>query len=111
MKGKTFIILFLTLFISSCSIDWNDEKGKKIQEIEKRLEEIELSTYSAQNMLCGIMTSEFIENYETNMSYTELDIRINGNPILVELTYISEYWFCMAKTNFWLINMDARRFE
>jgi len=30
----------LTFVLSSCSIDWNDEKDKKITELENKVEEI-----------------------------------------------------------------------
>lgn len=41
MKGKIFIILFLTLFISSCSIDWNNEKDAKITELENQITKVQ----------------------------------------------------------------------
>lgn len=37
MKQLIFLLIPL-LFLSSCSIDWNDEKDKKISELEKQIQ-------------------------------------------------------------------------
>jgi hypothetical protein len=34
---KLLLILIPLLFLSSCTIDWNDEKDKKITELEKQV--------------------------------------------------------------------------
>lgn len=39
MKKLTLLLIPL-LFLSSCSIDWNDEKDKKIAELEKQVTEL-----------------------------------------------------------------------
>ena len=35
----TPILLIPLLFLSSCTIDWNDEKDKKITELEKQIQD------------------------------------------------------------------------
>ena len=38
MKSSLLAITLIgTLFLASCSVDWNDEKEKKIVELEKKL--------------------------------------------------------------------------
>jgi hypothetical protein len=39
MKLTPFLLIPL-LFLSSCTIDWNDEKDKKIAELEKQVQEL-----------------------------------------------------------------------
>ena len=39
MRSLTLLLIPL-LFLSSCSIDWNDEKDKKIVELEKQVTEL-----------------------------------------------------------------------
>lgn len=38
MKSITLLLIPL-LFLSSCTIDWNDEKDKKIAELEKQIQD------------------------------------------------------------------------
>jgi outer membrane lipoprotein-sorting protein len=38
MKKIFAILITLSLLLSSCSIDWNDEKDKKISELEKQIQ-------------------------------------------------------------------------
>lgn len=41
IKIKTLTLLLIPLlFLSSCSIDWNDEKDTKVIELEKQNQEI-----------------------------------------------------------------------
>lgn len=40
MKKIFVSLLFISLFLSSCSIDWNDEKDKKIAELERQVEDL-----------------------------------------------------------------------
>ena len=40
MKSLTLLLIPL-LFLSSCTIDWNDEKDKKITELEYKIQEKE----------------------------------------------------------------------
>ncbi len=40
MRKIIVLLIMLTFVLSSCSIDWNDEKDKKITELENKVEEI-----------------------------------------------------------------------
>lgn len=40
MKKIFASLLFVSLILSSCSIDWNDEKDKKIAELQKQVEDL-----------------------------------------------------------------------
>ena len=40
MKKIFPILLISALLLSSCSIDWNDEKDKKISELEKQINQL-----------------------------------------------------------------------
>jgi hypothetical protein len=35
---KLTLLLIPLIFLSSCTIDWNDEKNKKIAELEKQIQ-------------------------------------------------------------------------
>jgi outer membrane lipoprotein-sorting protein len=39
---KFTLLLIPLLFISSCAIDWNDEKVKKLEELEKKIETLQV---------------------------------------------------------------------
>lgn len=39
MKTLTLLLIPL-LFLTSCTIDWNDEKDKKIAELEKQVQDL-----------------------------------------------------------------------
>jgi hypothetical protein len=46
MKKLLPIFLIPLILLSSCSIDWNDEKDKKIAELEQKVQELEENTIS-----------------------------------------------------------------
>lgn len=43
MKKYIPLLLITSLLLSSCSIDWNDEKDKRIAELEEKIAEIKSS--------------------------------------------------------------------
>lgn len=87
MKKYIALGLLSSLLLTSCSVDWNDEKDKKIGELEKQ---VTSSTLSLQET-CSKKSEEFFNNYTskipvenwryTNHYNTKLDkcfILING---------------------------------
>jgi hypothetical protein len=40
---KLTLLLIPLILISSCTIDWNDEKDTKIAELEKQVQELKIS--------------------------------------------------------------------
>lgn len=84
MKSLTFLLIPL-LFLSSCSIDWNDEKDKEIARLEYELKqktdkyyemkeiihECNKDIYFAQSYAWG--TYEEMENTLNNLQGCEID--------------------------------------
>ena len=46
MSHITLLFIPLLFFMTSCTIDWNDEKDKKILELERRILEVNQATDS-----------------------------------------------------------------
>lgn len=56
MKSLTLLLIPL-LLLSSCSIDWNDEKDKKIVELERKI----FSSYTEKQIHCSERAQEYIK--------------------------------------------------
>lgn len=72
------LILVTMILLTSCSIDWNDEKDKKIGELEKQI--IELKNTSSDKMIlfekstkCGTLTPDIQRKIDSiNKEYANL---------------------------------------
>jgi septal ring factor EnvC (AmiA/AmiB activator) len=54
---KLFLILIPIIFLSSCSIDWNDEKDKKIEELESQIMKLREKNSQLEQILSGATSS------------------------------------------------------
>lgn len=55
MRSLTLLLIPI-LFLSSCSIDWNDEKDAKIAELEKQV----TSDYTEKQVNCSERAKNFL---------------------------------------------------
>jgi hypothetical protein len=65
MKSLTLIIIPLIL-LSSCSIDWDDEKDKEIAELEKQVTELKSSPHFFEKQKECITYKDAIEKVIQN---------------------------------------------
>lgn len=65
------LILIPLLFLTSCTIDWNDEKDKKITELEKQIQEIKNDDSFKRNQECAQLRNE-IEARIKSINYKNL---------------------------------------
>lgn len=64
MKHLIFLLIPL-LFLSSCSIDWNDEKDKRIGELEKQI----LNDIFKKKQECLKYKENLQEKYSNDLNY------------------------------------------
>lgn len=90
MKSLIFLLIPL-LFLSSCSIDWNDEKDKKIVELEKQIQD---DTFK-KNKDCS--------EYGTKI---ELQIKEDINNRLYLFKYIKEIFYSKTQNSCFIITEE-----
>ncbi len=69
MKISPYLLL-ITLILTSCSIDWKDEKSEKIIKLEKQIQE---DTFN-KKMNCSKYKMELAELYSNNKDYMFMSI-------------------------------------
>ncbi|MDD5197498.1 MAG: hypothetical protein PHN60_01420 [Candidatus Gracilibacteria bacterium] len=80
MKNIFIIALAFTLFLASCSIDWNDSTEQKITDLEKQITELKTSTSTGMMLFekrtrCGALTSDIEKRIDSlGKKYTDLGV-------------------------------------
>lgn len=90
MKKYLSLFITLSLFLSNCSVDRNDEKDKKINELEKQLQEVDKEKNNSSNSNLekkGMCFSKW-EEYKSKSENTQ--IKIFYSPVLD--TCIADLW-------------------
>lgn len=92
---KKLIFLFIPLlFLSSCSIDWNDEKDKKIAELERQIQE-NTAVKIKKDSMCKRLLPEIKKQMEV-----KIDTKETQSTIVVEDIFYSPYMNdCVFITN------------
>lgn len=78
MRKLSALLLVIVFLLTSCSIDWNNEKDKKIGELEKQVMELKNATSTGmvafeRNTRCGTLTPDIQARTDSmNKEYAHL---------------------------------------
>jgi hypothetical protein len=96
MKKITLILtIIISLLLTSCSIDWNDEKDKKISELEKQIQN---DTFEKNNQ-CIKYKEEInneIKKRNLEMTFKTSEYSQVHEENIIEIFYSKKYNTCYA---------------